>query len=351
MSVLISTTSSKEGIPEKICPPLSTSLRNLGFEIVDNVCDSDFYVAFNHSSKTYRSFIRAGGSISRAALIRMEPAAVYPAQYEERIERLYGQVITLGATDDESSRFAWPYYFNENPLRPIEWRNDLASDLTNYIDRQNFTLGSWKNRTHLLSMIASNKVSPISRNNYKLRRSLALNFSSSVLSVFGGLWGARFSEKFVHRAQVFSFATRTKIIPNLAQMYGGIFQKYSTFQGEILDKHIVICDSKFSLVIENDNSYVSEKLIDALLGGSIPIYIGGKCGNLGIPDYSVVTGLNSVPDILEFINGITDEEIEERLTKTYMWLRSEKFLQNWFGDNVFAMVAREISEQFKKLVR
>jgi hypothetical protein len=180
---------------------------------------------------------------------------------------------------------------------------------------------------------------------------VALSIPNSVLYVFGSLWGPQILEKLIHRLGVLSFAIRTGIAPNLIQIYGGLFQRYSTFQGGILDKHTVIRNSKFSLVIENDDSYVSEKLIDALIGGSIPIYIGGRFKTLGVPECLVVSGLHSASEILEFMDAVTDEEIEKRLSETGKWLRSEEFFRDWFGDNVFGRVASDIGEKFKKSVK
>ena len=338
-------------LSESVCPPLSASLASLGFSFVNQANGSDFYIAFNHSRRNYRAFIKSGGSKSRAALIRLEPTSVYPAQYQKKIEELYGQIITLGETPNfKSNSIPWPYYFNQNPLMPSEWRPDLAQELQNHLAKQDYSLDGWKKRAYPLSMIASNKVSAISKNNYQLRRMFASEIPNSVLYVFGSLWGSRFLEKLAHRLGVLFFALRTGVAPNLIQIYGRFFQRYSTFQGGVLDKHTVICNSKFSLVIENDESYVSEKLIDALVGGSIPIYFGGRFETFGIPERSVVSGLRSVSEILKFMRAITDEEIELRLSETRKWIRSEEFLQSWFGDNVFGRVASDIGEKFKKLV-
>ena len=72
-------------------------------------------------------------------------------------------------------------------------------------------------------------------------------------------------------------------------------------------------NSKFSLVIENDDNYISEKLIDALLGGSIPIFIGGDFRRVGIPDASVVSNLFTPEEILNYIKSFKEEDISQRL--------------------------------------
>ncbi len=352
LSVLISSTSAPTIESEFVCPPFSLALERLGFSLVNNTQDSNFFIGFNHSGNLYRNFIKSGGSIDRTVLLRLEPASVYPAQYQKRVEKLYGKVITLGATTCfESTSLAWPYYYNQNPLKPNEWSASLKSELQELINQQHFKLDDWKTRCYPLSMVASNKVSSVKLNNYQLRRKFASQFPSFVLHVFGSLWGLGFLEKIIHRLGVLKFALRTGTVPNFLQLYGNLFKKYPTFRGGISDKHDVIRDSKFSLVIENNDNYVSEKIIDALVGGSIPIYFGGDFRFFGVPERSVVTGLYSVNEILAFIENISDQEVEERLTEARRWLKSQEFMQIWFGDNVFDSLAGVIGEHFRKLVK
>ena len=349
---MISSTSLPAIQSESVCPPLSLSLASLGFSFVNNMEDSDFYIAFNHSANLYRDFIETGGAKANTVLLRSEPSSVYPAQYQEKIERLYGNIYTFGATTDlESKLIAWPYYYNPNPLTPNDWSASLRGELEELINRQEHKLDNWKTRTFQLTMVASNKVSSSATNNYQLRRRFAVQLPSSMLHVFGNLWDSKILSKISHRLRVLGFALRTGVAPSLSQLYGNLFQKYPTFCGGILNKHDVIRDSKFSLVIENNDSYVSEKLIDALVGGSIPIYFGGDFKAFGIPERSVVTGLNSVNEIVAFIECVSDQEVEERLSETGRWLESPDFLQTWFGDNVFDSLASDIGNQFRKMVK
>ena len=170
LSVLISSATSPTVESELVCPPLSLSLGRLGFSFVNDVNTSDFFISFNHSAKLHRNFKMKGGTKSNSVLVRSEPVSVYPAQYQKRIENLYGQVFTLGATTSlESQLIAWPYYYNQNPLNPNEWSPGLKSEIQELINEQHFNLDDWKRRSYPLSMVASNKVSPVGTNNYQLR--------------------------------------------------------------------------------------------------------------------------------------------------------------------------------------
>ena len=55
------------------------------------------------------------------------------------------------------------------------------------------------------------------------------------------------------------------------------------------------------IVIENDDNYVSEKLIDAFLGSSVPIYFGGDLEISRIPSHLVFSNFKNSEEILDFI--------------------------------------------------
>ena len=348
---MITSTSSPSYDSKSISPPLTLSLRRIGFSFVNKPKDADFYIGFNHDQNSYRDFIKFGGSKNRAALIRLEPRAVFHSQYGERVESLYGQIYTLGATNASNHpHIPWPYYYNQNPLQPDAWIEGLEKEIKDLIEGNCYDLDSWKNRLHTLTLIATNKVSAVGKNNYQLRREMAQKLPKSVLSVFGTLWESSLLKRLSHRLNVLVFAIRTHSRINLVQLYGNLFRKYPNCLGSVNDKHSVIRNSRFSLVIENDNYYVSEKLIDAILGGSIPIYFGGEFLKLGIPESIVVSGLDSANDVLTYINNVPDCEVEKRLSAAYDWLRSDDFLPKWFGDTVFDSLGTKIGINFRKLV-
>jgi hypothetical protein len=334
---------------QEICPPLSDELIKLGFIIEDDAHKSDFLISLNHDQNVYSSFRKFGGKIEKAVLIRLEPAAVFPAQHRPRIENLYGHIITPG-NPVTTPPVPWPYYFNQNPLHPEIRTPSLEQVISEAVKQNVFEFEQWKQRPIRFSIIASNKVSPISKNNYKLRRQLAQSLPSELLTIYGGLWNSNLPSRIKHRAQVLNFALHSRIFPNIFEIYGNLFRRYHSVIGTIRDKHEIIRKSQFSLVIENDNNYVSEKLIDALVGGSIPIYFGGEYQRLGIPSGLAIKNLNSVTEIVDYLENVSQQEILDFQHKLLGWLQTPSFHQYWAGDNVFATIAVEISEYFRKVV-
>lgn len=335
-----------------VCKPLTEQFLNLGFSIEDDVQNSDYLISLNHNQQLYNEFRRAGGKKERAALIRLEPQAVYPAQHRFRVENLYGVIITPGSLiSDSMPRIPWPYYFNQNPLQPETETSDLKMVISNALSEGVFDFAKWMERPITLSLIASNKVSSIRENNYKLRRKIAFQMPKGGLSVYGGLWNENFLTKIRHRAGVVKFALDSKLIPNLSEVYGNLFRKYVNSVGPIIDKHEVVRKSKFSLIIENDNNYISEKIIDAFVGGSIPIFFGGDFEKIGIPPRLVLSNFTNAREISKFIAQVSDEDVRAYLEGVVEWLQSDLFLNRWEGDLVFATIADEIAQYFRNAVK
>lgn len=346
--VKVFSTANPSLISKNVCPPLTDQILKYGFQLHDEASEAQFLICLNHNKKIYSEFRKNGGKPENAALVRLEPAAVFPSQYKSKTEKLYGKIITPGSVDGISETFVpWPYFFNQNPLVPDEQHIELKFVTSTIIKDVKFDIENWKSREILLSLIASNKVSPIRGNNYRIRRRFAHELPPHVLSIYGGLWRANLKQRLIHRMGVLNFAIKSGIFPNFGEVYGNLLRRYPTAVGMVRNKHDVVRQSKFSLVIENDNHYVSEKLIDALLGGSIPIYLGGDFTKVGIPKEAVVSDLANTKDILDFLNASKDLDADAYLSAAKEWLTSPSFHSEWSGNSVFARIGDEIATYFR----
>ena len=123
-------------------------------------------------------------------------------------------------------------------------------------------------------MISANKISPNGSGNYELRRTLAKHQKDSRLQIFGELWRSSLSAKLRYRLGVLRFALVSRSDFSLRAIMNDTFSRYPNTFGEVEDKHAILKDAKFSVVIENSGDYVSEKLLDSLIEGCIPVYVG-----------------------------------------------------------------------------
>ena len=324
--------------------PLLRSFEGKGFRVV-NFEDAPVHVYINHKGVAPRRKSKESGIFY--VLIRTEPISVFPAQYQHRIEKKYDLVITTGLPESKHGKFinlAYPYTTLRNPNYPMQSNYGKLLDDT-MMQSKLLDLEQWRNRKIFISLIAANKVSSQTESNYALRRRFAKESEINDLMIYGGLWNESLKVKLHHRIGVGLHALRNGTIPNLKSLYGELFKKFKNYKGAPEDKQIIMRDSKFALVIENSNTFVSEKLFDALVGGAIPIYFGPELANYGIvEDYLVIRHEGNLFELKSRLEKMSDSEILKRIRAIQEFVKSPSFITEWSSEKVFSKIATEISE-------
>ncbi len=321
--------------------------------VISTLEEADLFVSVNHSSQAYRKFQRLGKNKSIAVLIRSEPFAVFPAQYSKRVLNKYGLVITLGHKEKDIGNFYYlenPYTYLPNPNRQMTEGLNVSNILISKEFDEQFEFKNWEKRQILMSLIASNKVSCVLESNYDLRRSLAYALSKNFLEIYGELWNANARSKLKHRMGVALHGVINLTPLNLKSIYGSFFKRYKNYVGVVEDKHLIVKQSKFSLVIENSNEYMSEKFFDAIINGSIPIYYGPEFDKMGIPGEEIAIRHNESAEMLEKkITNLTNNEIKNYLSSMKDFLNSKDFKDRWNSDVVYKKIACKIREHHRPL--
>jgi hypothetical protein len=328
---------------------LVSKLENLGW-VLSDVQNSDVLISMNHDRTALKEFKRSEKSGKTAILVRVEPEVVFPMQYRAKITSQYYQVITPGAVKDfAGGRFfvGWPYIYLPNPAKP-DWSTIGEQDLKDIVK-----LGAtrsyvdWLNRPFLVAQIASNKVSALRSSNYELRRKFASKNSVTTLKTYGSLWNESILVKITYRFKVFAIVLRNGTLPSLRYVYGNLFKKYKTATGSIQNKHEIIRSTKYSLVIENSNEYVSEKLFDAIMGGSVPLYIGPPLKDVGLPTNIAIEIETTDFDLDSVIKNFSTDKIMEVLACGQDFLNSELFFLSWSFEGVNEKLVQEIKLGFE----
>ena len=328
-------------IKHNVLPEFRNTLFAAGIQL-SNDSNAKILICINHNNRVYKEFIKNGGIVKNAILIRVEPDAVYPKQYTNSVESKYGLILSPGAV--EPPRFlGWPYEYHLNPAKPDELDPGLFEILGKNLASSIFSYENWIKRENLLTMVASNKVSPVRSANYALRRELARSLSTTDLSVYGGLWTESIGVKAFHRIAVLVAAIKQGTVPNLRQIYGNLFVSYRTAKGTIDDKHELLKQSKFSLVIENSNRTITEKIFDSLINGCIPIYVGPNLEICNLPPIVAYEINGSPEEIKKLIQNYSKEEIEIKLIRISEFLISADFLENWPASKVYEKIGLEVS--------
>lgn len=324
---------------------LSKSLQHFGMvEMPIEECDSLIFI--NYSRKSYKRYMRLGKSLKNLVLIRLEPYGVFPLQYRSSIMKKFGLILDPGKKNrnNSSSDFiGWPYKYHLNPSTPSPHDPDLNNSINNAISNDFYNFQNWKKKQDKIVLIAANKVSPTSNSNYKLRRRIANQLSVHKLDTYGPLWDASLSSKLFHRVSVGLNALKGGYIPNLLEIYGNLHWKYPTYMGEPMDKHRIIQQYRYSLVVENSSDYCSEKLFDVVINGSIPIYVGPKNSELNLPDGMYFSCDGSLDNLNSLLNSIRDEDISAMLAVMQNFIQSENFFTDWASDKVYENIAYQIN--------
>lgn len=324
-------------------------LNNSGYELTTKK-KAEFLIAIDHNRGIYNKFLANGGSPSRTILIRLEPPTVFPSQYKELIFEKYARVISPGSLDLLNSnplKYGWPYEYHFNPNFPQDSDPSLSTVLDIPKDEINLLIQKWKDRQILLTMIASNKVSATRSENYSLRRRVALELINPSIEVYGPLWNENLISKIHHRLAVTLFSLRQGVLPDYKSIYGNLFRNYPNAKGSVQNKHSILQQSKFTLVIENSNFTVTEKLFDAIVNGAVPIYVGPDLARIGLPENIAVCCDGEPKTISDILNNLSQERIFNILEAGQEFLRSDQFRKSWVEESVYESIFLEVDSFVK----
>jgi len=349
IKILLAGTAKKGHIGVGTCPPLEQALLEEGFEL-GNVDNSQALINLNHNRTSLKIFNSRAAHEKFSFLVLLEPKSVYPSQYAPKILEKYNRCFYPGnrlRQSLEEEVLGWPYLFNENPANPGAVEITLSDYLAEVFAEQIFEPVRWSSRKNEITMIAANKVSPTNENLYKIRRIFANSLAPDTLKLYGPLWSESFLNQLRHRLAVLVFSLKSGYSPNLKSLFGDLGKSYPAAIGTVKNKHTVLRDSKFSLVIENSSENITEKLFDALINGAIPIYIGPDLQKSDIPPQVAIQGVKDANSILEILGTISVEEISQHLESISQFLQSSAFLDVWSASNVYRRIASEISKTIR----
>jgi len=323
---------------------LLEDLESLGHQIAFE-SDGDIFLALDHSPKGLKKFLKSSNKNAKKILIRQETDSVYPLQYRKRITNRYDLVLTLGQVTNINSKnefFGHCYKPYPNPLSCAGGMSFL--EVFSSRTKQNvFEFENWVNRRYLVTFIGGNKVGLGKSRNYDFRSKKIKLLLKQGLVVYGEFWDHDIWNRLSNRIRTLVWGIRTNQVANTFGIFKGIFYRYPGAMGTVEDKSDVLLQSKFTLIIENSNNFVTEKIFDAMLAGSIPIYYGPRLILPGISEELVIRFESIGPEISAELSKITNEEIIDRLRMISNYLSSEEFRENWLAEKIFERVADRIN--------
>jgi hypothetical protein len=219
-------------------------------------------------------------------LVMWEPPSVLLEMYSEEILSLFDKVYTWNDDLVDGKKF---FKMNYNVLRPMEEK-----------------LPSFEERK-LLCMVASNlKFNNFEEELYSTRRKIARFFEDYPEGTF--------------------------------DLYGRLWEGYRHAKGTIPNKLDKLKEYKFNICFENTKQpgYITEKIFDCFVTGTVPIYYGATNVDKYIPKgcYIDYRQFKNEKEMLEYIQKMSKEEYEEYVSNIRAYLKSEQAEQ--FSSETFA---------------
>lgn len=178
------------------------------------------------------------------------------------------------------------------------------------------------------------------------------NCSNSILFPFGDCWVPNEDQKIHEKTKMLSIISSAKReLPGhqlrhfvMSSSVGPKMDLYGRCCNYIVNKADALKDYKFNICIENlqHPNWFTEKLIDCLRTGTVPIYWG--CPN--ISDFFNTKGfiiVNSLDEIINTVNNLTDEDYTSRLE----YIKENFITALKYGNNLFERVDNEIKKIIK----
>lgn len=301
-------------------------LTNLGHTIIEGFDYQELvYIAIDHDESDLEEARGKGIDSSHSILVINEPRVVRPVNFKSKVQANYGLIIVMGGNPKKYKTIVnWP--------QPWTW--NLPETRTA--------------RKPKPVIIASNRISFIAGERYSLRRKVIKRVDG--VDFFGRDWDYSFKQKVFHFLSNFKIAIKGNAVPRISSMKYW-FKTYGNSGGEIGDKNDTLQKYAYSIVIENSDSYLSEKLFDCFFNSTIPIYVGPAPSDYGIPEDLVVHckgTLKAIVNGIHLAEGIDYGRWRQELEN---WLTQEATIELWESKHVYSKLSDTIREYSSSLIK
>lgn len=289
---------------------------------------AQFFISFEHSSNSLK-LIRKSVPVSKRLLVVFEPPAVNPAQHSLRVRSLYAKVLVPSRLQVRQANEI--VYFGG----ALHDQNQFESNLSEFVQNDQ--------RSSAFCLVQQNKFSLVKNSNYSLRQKIAEAFQKTNLPLYvaGRYWDIPRSRLLLEQL----FALRVALMAGSAIDWSlwrwNSLRSSGTLNlvGEVESSVAFASRHSVALVIENDPSYVTEKLFNALQAGCAVIYCGPDLKEFGVPQGIVKQVPCEVRAVLDAAELITPDEIASLKSASLTWLQRYDVRETWGYENSFNRIA------------
>jgi hypothetical protein len=312
-------------------------LESQGFQIVGQEDEAaQCFVSIQHNRSVYKSTDNMK-YLKHKILVSYEPKTASPKEYRTSVVEKYNSVIRWSSMHRTSLR---------ETVSPagIYWHSLVEEKLSKYANRRR----AWES----ISLINAHKHSVIPGSLYSLRREaiqrVAASFPDYEVTLAGSNWDAGKAYVLESNLRSLSLALFSGNKPELRNLS----RKLKTHPnlnivGQVDDGLDLLSRANFALVIENEATYVTEKLPNAILAGCIPIYCGPNLEQFGIPPEVCIAVKPEPLCFVEAIEGVTPDVANAVRKAGREWLQNSKTGKKYSYDSAMTNLADLIIHDIK----
>jgi hypothetical protein len=304
----------------------SRHLKGLGVDFVftDNLDSADIIIFFDYVNSSKIKLLISLYKNKFLVLVRTEPPSVLSYQYEN--DGVFNLVLDLGRlnkVNNEAFFLEWPIssiFFQDMDFPACPVPGSIILINSNKFGNSNFY--------------------------YALRRKIAYNLPS-VLRTVGSGWSLfdfkfrNFFGNLVYNFVKFNFREILLMNPSISHLF-------CRPKSNSLSKSELFVDFETVLIIENDNSYISEKIIEALISRTGVRYIGGDVSF--IPDVLRKNNILEVKHNFKDIKAAVEDVHACRFTFPNLGsIDSRNLLIDWEAKSVWNKLIQIIIQNYSHL--
>lgn len=319
MSIKILFTGVNSGVAKisKFDKGLAGIARRQGYEVCQNIADSpDLLICIDYDPRYKKLLREAGDSGVPLVLVKQEPPVVIPSHRWANPSGLFDFVITRAKAE-------------HTPIFPAHQHWD-----TGYLTRDV--------RLSKIVAISADKWSSVPGELYSLRRRVYSR--DARLDVFGHGWTDTKWKRLQRVVKELLIPLKHGVMPTLANLPFA-FDEPLSFKGIAGNKLEVLSSYHASLVIENDSSSLSEKLVDCILAGTIPVYVGPPTSPFGIPESLIIRSEADIESLTRALDLALETDSQEFRSRAWSWASQANSRENWSGESVGTSLLSHIVSQ------
>lgn len=291
--------------------PLESILTAAGFRVSQNHSRPSLFIAIDWSREIEARVRALEGQDVHKIFICQEPKVVLPRAHTAEFLAHFDSVYSLGFPPSEGST-SLPHFFHTP--------KNLGAELS-------------MSKYTRVALINSNLFAASKGELYSLRRQMARH---PMVDTYGRHWDASLSWKV---KQLLSSTLLCLEAGHPLSANGWRFNRSpAALKGLSDDKYVTLASYKATLAIENSREYTSEKLMQPIIAGCIPIYVGSSHVTRELPAGLVVECDATKSSVSQGIRVALEADMDAWNGIRADFLQSPKFTE-LSGESVFSTIS------------